>query len=160
MSESNDFPTPDECEFVKNLARCLTHDWHLAEDVASEVNLKFYEHNRHDPIQNRRPWLARVTRTTIIDRARKKTPAALDEEFDPSAEWSLLDENLNEARKYLLTLAPEDREILLLKHQEELSNAKIAEITEKSKSTIGERIHRIVMNFVAVSREVSTRLPS
>ena len=81
-------------------------------------------------------------------RRRRRTGALLTEIADVEPEDAELDSQLAErrllVREGLASLAPEDREVILLKFLGRLSNGELARVLGCSESNAGTRLHRAV----------------
>jgi len=130
-------------EFFDKIYRFIyykTHHQETAEDLTSQVFVKALE-----KIQSFSPkkgmfssWLYRIARNNVIDyyRTQKK-------EFDITGVWDLKDkqnieydlgvqEKLEEVKKYLKELKPDQREIVVMRVWDGLSYREISEILGKS----------------------------
>src|SRR5262249_35778802 len=95
-----------------------------------------------------RTWLFRTTRHRAIDflRARRRerelveeAAATADDSIAPEEPFTNLDDT--DAAAALATLAPADREILVLRYQEDLSYSDIAAVVGCSIGTVRSRLH-------------------
>jgi len=95
-------------------------------------------------------WLYNIARNTVIDYYRTKKPNVDVEDF-----WGIADENhlettidsnlkIEEVKKYLQTLNPEQREIVILRIWEGLSYKEISEIVGKSENACKVTFSRTV----------------
>lgn len=96
-------------------------------------------------------WCYRILHNLCIDYRRKKRPrAAEDEELERAVDRAaprpeeIYEHRVHaaQAREALLALPEMYREVLLLRHQEELSYEQIAEVLEVPVTTVETRIHR------------------
>ena len=126
-----------------------------AEDLFQDTWLRVLEHgHRYDGRVSFVTWLLAVARNLTIDWLRRKRPDSLDALLADSPEQPALarpssafqqvvmreqDEMLNAA---LARLAPERREVVVLRFQEELSLEEIAAITSVPLSTVKSRLYR------------------
>jgi RNA polymerase sigma-70 factor, ECF subfamily len=135
-----------------NLARWLTGDAADADDVVQEAYLKAYTHFDSCQAANPRAWLFAIVRNTCFDWMRKRRSsmwAPLEDEIEdtaaavgtPEAEFfEKLDRKM--LRAALERLAPEYREILVLREFEELAYRDIAEIVRVPIGTVMSRLAR------------------
>lgn len=138
----------------------LLRDYGEAHDLAQEVFLKVYQAlDRYDPKYKFSTWLFRVAQNAAIDQIRKRRlqlvsmdrPSAdADEnrtwEF-PSAEKGPYGEFRNEERGAAIQdaidrLPWEYRELILLRHQGELSYDEIATLKEMPLGTVKNKLFR------------------
>jgi RNA polymerase sigma-70 factor (ECF subfamily) len=134
----------------------------LAEDVTQEAFLKAFSHlDRFDPQFKFLNWILRIAHNAAIDAIRRRTPRAeisLERQIDaegPSLEDRLADPDSDRAFRdleqqdlsrlmaaALERLRPEYREVLVLRHHEDLSYDEIAEITGLPLGTVKSYLHR------------------
>jgi RNA polymerase sigma-70 factor (ECF subfamily) len=139
-----------------NLARWLTRDPHDAEDVVQEAFLRAYRFFTGFRGQDARAWLLAIVRNTgysWLSRNRQPTtsidePGADDalaseagDDSDPQA-WVLRDSDRAFISAGLERLAPEFREVLVLRELEELSYKQIAQIADIPIGTVMSRLAR------------------
>jgi RNA polymerase sigma factor (sigma-70 family) len=142
-----------------SLARWLTRDGVLAEDVVQDAMLralKYFEGFRGD---NPKAWLLQIVRNVALGKldAQRKAPLSLDaedetasQEFagrtaDPSDEPESAIERQQEherAQKLLERLPAELRECLILRELEECSYKEIAHIIDAPIGTVMSRLWR------------------
>jgi RNA polymerase sigma-70 factor (ECF subfamily) len=153
-------------ERLYNLAYRFTNDRADAEDIAQESFLHAYDalpHSRSDQLF--KPWLFRIAVNLCRDRARKKRPQTFSELEDehggvleagdgPSTEDLLPDEALQpleqleekemEAalRSAVMELPEEERTLLTLRYNEELSYEEIGRLLNLLPQTVGARLFR------------------
>jgi RNA polymerase sigma-70 factor (ECF subfamily) len=127
--------------------------WHflgdrsLAEDLAQEVFLELYQglagiesaaHLTH--------WLRRVAVNRAIDYGRRKKfrrELALEEIHEPAAGEATADSFLSERlRQTLATLSDKQRMVVVLRYQEDLGPAEIAELLAMPVNTVKSTLHR------------------
>ncbi|MBL6721547.1 MAG: RNA polymerase sigma factor [Planctomycetes bacterium] len=140
---------------AQRLAHALVGHEEDARDLAQEALLKAYRGRAsYDPRQPFFPWFQRILRNTCISHLRKRRVAlsvsAADEPDGP--DFELLDpgplpERLAAAReateRYRLaleTLTARDREVLALRHQEDLSYREIAGTLGIKEGTVMSRL--------------------
>lgn len=118
-------------------------------DMTQETFVKTYEYLRKgEHIDNERAFLYRVARNGIIDKSRKKKEQSLDlmldEGFDPISQESspLMLAEYKEAVELLDHLPPDYREVVYMRHVEEMSVEEIAGILGVTPNVVSVRIHR------------------
>jgi len=122
-------------------------DWALAEDLAQEVFLELHQglsaihsaaHLAH--------WLRRVAVHRSIDRGRRKKirqEVALEEISEPTARAAHPDAFLSERLRQVVGKLPEkQRMVVVLRYQEDLGPAEIAELLEIPVNTVKSTLHR------------------
>lgn len=131
-------------------AGLLAGDWERARDVVQDTFIKLH---RQDPelISGRlKSWLYTVCRNRAIDVLRKENPmmTSAGEAFDKldAAEPTPSDamerkERFEEVIRFLERLPENQREVIRLKFQGDLSYKEIAEVTGLSVSNVGFLIH-------------------
>ncbi len=129
-----------------------------AEDLVQETWLRVLEHaGKYDSRQRFEPWLFSIARNLAIDHLRKQQTAAArhgisghDEagqnlpapDFESPFFAAARSEDAKRVAAALGALEPIYREALLLRFQEELSLAEIAQVTGSPIPTISSRIQR------------------
>jgi len=136
------------------IAYHFLHDASRAEDVAQDVFLRLYQNLR--ALQSSAHlmfWLRKVASRCCIDAVRKDPPdrqASLDESPEPAQAAGAADPLLSRRLRRLVASLPEDsRMVIILRYQEELELAEIAEILEIPINTVKSRLQR----SLAVLRE-------
>jgi RNA polymerase sigma-70 factor (ECF subfamily) len=100
-----------------------------------------------------RAWLFAIARNAALDelRRRRRTGALLHDVADDTGRLEDEDGELAErrllVREGLATLAPAERELILLKFVGRLSNAEIARVLRCSESNAGTRLHRAIQRL-------------
>ena len=134
-----------------NLARWLTRNEHDAEDVVQDAFLrafKFFESFRGS---NSRSWLLSIVRNACFDwlhkNRRSELTTAFDEEMhgldlphQDSAPLAGADQEV--VRKCIEDLAPEFREVTILREMEDMSYKEIAEVIGVPIGTVMSRLAR------------------
>ncbi len=131
---------------IYQFLRLRVADSTLAEDLASEVFLKFVDalRGRTAPNTSLRGWLFRVARNVLHDHYGKTTryptttldewiPAGVD--TDPEVEY-VRTLNVERSRRALRMLAPDQQEVLVLRFGQALSLQETADIMGKSVSAV------------------------
>jgi RNA polymerase sigma-70 factor (ECF subfamily) len=127
--------------------------WHylqdrsLAEDMAQEVFLELYQRlNQIESAAHLTNWLRRVTVHRCIDQGRRRkvrpeTP--LEDQPEPTASTHNRDHfALGLLARGLAKLDEKQRMIVILRYQEELGPAEIAELTNMPVNTVKSTLHR------------------
>jgi len=132
---------------VFGMAYYFLHDGSRAEDIAQEVFLRLYQnlasivspaHLVH--------WLRKVTSRCCIDATRKDPPdrqMSLEEAPEPAEARGVADHLLSQRLQRLVASLPGNaRMVIILRYQEELELAEIAEILEVPINTVKSRLQR------------------
>ncbi len=131
-------------------AGLLGGDWDRARDVVQDTFIKLFKQDA-ELIQGRlKSWLYTVCRNRAIDVLRKENPMITsggeafeklnDSAPDPSVAASTKERH-EEVLRYLDRLPDNQREVIRLKFQGDLSYKEIAEVTGLSVSNVGFLIH-------------------
>ena len=147
---------------VHGYAISLLHDRAAAEDVTALAFERLYRsRHRLDRVRGTpRAWLFAIARNAALDelRRRRRHPS---EPGDVESAGGLggrgsggggvdeLDQVERRAalRPALLSLAPREREIVLLKFHGQLTNAELARVLGISESNAGTRVHRALLSL-------------
>jgi len=132
---------------VFSLAYHFLHDRDAAEEVAQEAFLALHRNlDRIDSGQHAMFWLRKVTVQRAIDEARrrKRRPAVVLEEMaEPAAGGAAGDVLLDEMLRRMVASLPEAaRAVMVLRYQEDLDPAEIAELLEMPLGTVKSHLHR------------------
>jgi RNA polymerase sigma-70 factor (ECF subfamily) len=132
---------------VFSIAYHYLQDRSLAEDLAQEVFLELYQGlERIQSPAHLMFWLRRVTANRCIDQGRKKLrrrELALEETPEPIADGSPSDPLLLQRLRQSLDVLPErQRMVVILRFQEGLGPAEIAEALEMPVNTVKSTLHR------------------
>jgi len=130
----------------------LLRDRAAAEDVTSLAFERAYRRRALFDVRRGSPraWLFAIARNAALDelRRRRRTGALLHEIPDERGGDPDLDPQLAErrilVRDGLASLAPADREVILLKFLGRLSNGELARVLGCSESNAGTRLHRAI----------------
>ena len=132
---------------VFSIAYHFLHDRSLAEEAAQDVFLRLYQNlaSIKSP-QHLLFWLRKVACRRALDEVRKlpKTPpASLEDVREPAAELPDSDPLLGEGLRRTVASLPKDaRAVIILRYQEELDLAEIAEILGLPLNTVKSRLER------------------
>lgn len=139
-----------------------------AEDISSSVFLKtwnYIQNNNLGEFKSLKPFLYQVARNTVIDHYRKKselrdlsldhennTVDVVDEKQNPEKDFDLK-KDYEGVMEGLKELKDEYREVLVMRHINELSISEIAEALDKSKGNIRVIIYRATQALREVMKE-------
>lgn len=145
---------------VYNLAYRMSNNRQEAEDISQEAFLRTFQSLAHfNPSYKFSTWLYQITLNIIRDRYKKKelsyvsidTPVETDDsEFYPQAPDSSNDpaqvisqvENFKIIQRAILSLSLQYREVVVLRHIQDLSYIEIANILKIPSGTVKIRLHR------------------
>lgn len=135
---------------VFSLVYHFLHDRELAEEVAQEVFLALHRNlGRIQSAEHAGFWLRKVAVQRAIDetRRRKRRPqVALELVREPSVSVAAGDPLLSEVlRRLIATLAERPRAVVILRYQEDLDPAEIAEILEMPLGTVKSHLQRSLL---------------
>ncbi len=132
---------------VFSLAYHFLHDRDVAEEVAQEVFLSLHRNLRN--IQSPAHalfWLRKVTVQRSIDEGRRRArrpQVPLEDVAEPVARSQQHDPMLRETlRRLIATLAEAPRAVMILRYQEDLDPAEIAEILTMPVATVKSHLQR------------------
>jgi RNA polymerase sigma-70 factor (ECF subfamily) len=128
----------------------LTRSAPLSEDVAQDAFLKAWKNiSAFAPATSFRAWVFRIAKNGLIDHSRRQKGEVYGENWEErsSSETAPLAHVLHEETKVLITQAvsrlPQSvREAFLLRTQEELSFAEIADALQSTEETVRWRVHK------------------
>jgi len=140
----------------RHLPRVFAHAYRIlqdkaeAEDVAQEAMLKLWKMapNWREGEAKVSTWLYRVTANAATDRIRKRRTVGLEaapeqEDTAPSVEDGMIaDDRQNALHEAMSTLPERQRNALVLRHFEELSNPEIASALETSVEAVESLLGR------------------
>jgi RNA polymerase sigma-70 factor (ECF subfamily) len=139
---------------VFSIAYHFLRDRALAEDLAQEVFLELYQSlDRIESSAHLTYWLRRVTANRCIDQGRKKIrrrELALEDAPEPSApaQSQINDPLLMEKLQQSVAGLPEkQRMVVILRFQEGLGPAEIAEVLEMPVNTVKSTLHRTLADL-------------
>ncbi len=133
-----------------------------AEDLAEEVFLKAFS-KLHSISENQAfaGWLYQIARNLVIDHYRANKSTVGLEEIENTLEYETnvvdaIDLNAQQklALKLMRELAPEQQTVVRLKFFEDLNNAEIAEILNKSEGAIRVIQHRAILKLQDLSKNL------
>ena len=132
---------------VFSIAYHYLQDRALAEDLAQEVFLELYQNlKRIQSPAHLTFWLRRVTANRCIDQGRRKLrrrEMALEDTPEPTAIDAPADPLLSKRlRQSLATLAERQRMVVILRFQEGLGPAEIADALDMPVNTVKSTLHR------------------
>lgn len=124
-------------------------DREVARDLVQETFMKTWEYlQKGHRIDNFRAFLYKVATNLIIDYSRKKKEISLDalkeQGFDPVVQSREKADifDIDAALSAIRNLPDKYREVVTMRHVDDLSPAEIAQILGESENTISVRIHR------------------
>ncbi len=132
---------------VFSIALHYLQDRSLAEDIAQEVFLDLYQNlGAIESPAHLIYWLRRVSVHRCIDQGRRKMhrrETALDNLREPAMESAVSDPALlNRLRQTLDALPEKQRMMVILRYQEDLGPAEIAELMRVPVNTVKSTLHR------------------
>lgn len=132
---------------IFSMAYHFFHDQALAEETAQEVFLRLYQNlGRINSPAHLMLWLRQVTHRRCIDQARRMPPlppVGLDDAPEAATDPGRSDPLLSERLRRLVASLPEDaRTVVILRYQEDLELAEIAEVLEIPINTVKSRLQR------------------
>ncbi len=132
---------------VYSMAYHFFHDPALAEDLAQDVFLRL--HQSLGTIKSPAHlilWLRQVTSRRCIDQARRRQAQptlSMEEAPEPTVDGEMSDPFLGKRlRRAVAALSEDSRLVIILRYQEELELAEIAEILEIPINTVKSRLQR------------------
>ena len=139
-------------------AASILRDNELAKDVVQDTFIKLCQTEFSSVKNHLIPWLFRVTRNRALDVLRKEERMSQFEE--PETMASLADVGVSEAKderdkreaidtllQLVRSLPGKQREVVLLKFQQDLSYKEISEITGMSVSNVGYVLHHALKDL-------------
>jgi RNA polymerase sigma-70 factor (ECF subfamily) len=136
------------------LARYLTRNAHAAEDVVQDAclrALKYFDGFRGEEGTSARAWLLAIVRNSALSSVRRQSPDALEFDevqhsgavADEHPEAALLRSDAKETLgRALDRLAPEFREVIVLRELEGLSYKEISDVAGVPVGTVMSRLSR------------------
>lgn len=141
---------------IYNLCYRMLGDAAEAEDAAQETFLRAYTRfSSYDPTRSFKTWLFSVASHHCIDRLRKRRLIWLDIDDEPLAghpalrepslgpeETTVRREHSAVIQQHLAHLAPDDRQVIIMRYWNDLSYEEIAAATRTTVSAVKSRLHR------------------
>ncbi len=137
-------------------ARTFTGDWESARDAVQETFLRLCREDTSKISDHPTPWLYRVCRSRALDYLRKEEPMTPVEnsqlaleaapESSPSARLEK-SEAVGSVLEIMEALPANQKEVVRLKFQSELSYKEIAEVTGLTVSNVGYLLH-VALKFI------------
>lgn len=136
---------------IFHVALRMLGDSHDAEDLTQEVFLRCYQSlGRYDPARPFFSWIYRIAVNCCLTARKRPTASALDEQLvaalateEPSPEQHVMRDETQALVQTLLGLLPEqDRSIIALRYDAELSYDQIAQILRLPLGTVKTRLFR------------------
>jgi RNA polymerase sigma-70 factor (ECF subfamily) len=145
---------------VFSLAYHFLHDREVAEEVAQEVFLSLHRNLKNIQSPSHAGfWLRKVTVQRAIDEGRRKArrpQVALEDVSEPASHDAQQDPMLRDRLRRLIATLPEaPRAVMILRYQEDLDPAEIAEILSMPVATVKSHLQR----SLALLREKLARRP-
>jgi RNA polymerase sigma factor (sigma-70 family) len=151
-----------ESSLIKYAYR-LTGDLDVARDIVQETFLRLCRQGPGSVEDHVTPWLFRVCRHRALDWMKTRSPGPYHEAFpDPPSHYrdpaAILErkEKLELILELLQTLPPNQREVITLKFQNDLSYKEISSITSLSVTNVGFLIH---VGLKAIRKQLSVEAP-
>jgi RNA polymerase sigma-70 factor (ECF subfamily) len=137
----------------------LTGSGEAAEDLFQETWIRVLEKgHQYNPRWRFEAWLFSIARNLAIDLMRRRQPESLEAWLHPGEEGAPREvpdrdsvtpfeavargEQAEQVRNVLRRLAPEAREVLVLRFQEDMNLDEIAEVVKAPLSTVKSRLYR------------------
>jgi RNA polymerase sigma-70 factor, ECF subfamily len=146
------------------LARYLTRNAHDAEDIVQDAclrALKYFEGFRGEEATSARAWLLTIVRNTAHTWRTRHRPAALAVEFDETQHSGDVTADNPEAKetlgRALDRLAPEFREVIVLRELQGLSYKEISDVEGVPVGTVMSRLSRARARLQKALREEEVR---
>ena len=159
---------------IYNLCYRMLGDAAEAEDAAQEAFLRAYSRlSSYDTSRPFKTWLFSIASHHSIDRLRKRRLIWLSIEDEPLAphpalreqtpgpeEMSMRREQTEVIQKYLAKLAPDDRQVIVMRYWHDMSYEEIAETTRATVSSVKSRLHRARGHVAEMMRSAAGSSPS
>jgi RNA polymerase sigma-70 factor (ECF subfamily) len=154
-----------------NLARWMTRNATDAEDIAQEAMLRAFRFFDGFRGEDGRVWLMTIVRNTYLTWVHRQMPQQNSTEFDErlhtDIETTLTPESqilrqatVEQVRTAIEHLAPEYREVILLRELEQMSYKEIAAVTQSPLGTVMSRLSRarsMLRQLIAGKRRAEAR---
>ena len=163
---------------VYNLAYRMSNNPHEAEDISQEAFMRAYQSlARFNPSYKFSTWLYQITLNIIRDKFKRKeidyvsldTPVeTVDSEFFPQpADFTnnpeqiiTQKENIQAIQQAILSLPLKYREVLVLRHLQDLSYIEIANILKLPQGTVKIRLYRAREQLRKILTDSDSNFPS
>lgn len=131
-------------------AHCLLNDWELARDVVQDSFVRLHRELSHHEPENLKAWLFTVCRNRSLDLIRKQKRMdvtdldvldGMGDELPNPAEVAERRDAHQRALKFMDRLPANQREVIRLKFQADLSYKEISEVTQLSVGNVGYLLH-------------------
>jgi RNA polymerase sigma-70 factor (ECF subfamily) len=121
-----------------------------AEDLSSEVFLRFWKKFSNETVDNERAFLYGIARNVVADHYRKRHTSSVSlEEATPElvqdphfVEAAALSSDMDQVRKALVGLNDDYQNLIIWRYLDELSISEIAQIEGKSEESVRVGLHR------------------
>lgn len=156
-----------EAALLRYASRILSNPF-AAQDVVQDVFIQLCQKWKHgwQPSTHLRNWLYRVTHNEAVDHIRRESRrealhAKVVQEGDGEAfspDTDPVEERRAQVLKALKRLHPREQQVVLLRLEEGLSYARIAEITGRSEGNVGNILHHAILKLSSgLTRESAAR---
>ena len=131
---------------IFNVVYRMLHNAEDAKDVTQAAFLKTFENlDRYDPSRKFFSWICRIAINEAINRQASTRPQLDIDEYDPGDQRNpgdavFQDEMHRRLETALMSLSPENRSIVVLKHIAGLSYREISESLEITEKTVKSRL--------------------
>lgn len=135
-----------------------------AKELAQDTFMRAWEYmaSARESVENIRALLYRIAHNLIVDEYRKKKTDSLemlmeDGSFQPTDPQLAMPEALGArltADRLLGALSEPDRQLIVMRHMEDLSPGDIGAILGESENTVSVRIHRAMKRVRAISSDM------
>lgn len=136
------------------------HDKQTAEDLTQVTFLRLWKAiHSYDEEKGSFPSFAfAIARNLIIDWQRKKRPMSLEvigevEKRDDTMERLIQHDIVDRVRQALTLLSAQDRQLVVLRHFEEVPYEEIAKIVGKQEGAVRVQLHRILRQLKGILKE-------
>lgn len=140
--------------FTRIYAYCLRNvsNGAEAEDLASQVFVQAFRNLAHYRGGSVAAWLFRIAYGTVANHYRQLRPQVAIDDYLPEIPSDTIEpletivrtETHNKLRNLIDALPPEDRKLLALKIEGELSSQEIGELLGKNPGAVRTQLHRII----------------
>ena len=155
-----------EAALLRYASRILSNPF-AAQDVVQDVFIQLCRKWKHgwQPSTHLRNWLYRVTHNEAVDHIRRESrrqalheKAALECDAEAAPDADPVEERRAQVLAALKRLHPREQQVVLLRLEEGLSYARIAEITGRSEGNVGNILHHAILKLSSgLARESAAR---